>query len=134
MPRSPTSSSPPMGRMGTSSMLLSVSSRSEGGDDLDDDVEEGEMGDVEIDTDDEDDGDVVEITNVGGRNAGIRRVKSPEMILGGRIKSPEPRLGGSSAGNIYTVVKTQRMDYSDPPVEIVRDNSRWGNVLPGGMI
>ncbi|KAF3277532.1 hypothetical protein TWF970_005139 [Orbilia oligospora] len=132
MPRSPTSSSPPMGRMGTSSMLLSVSSRSEGGDDLDDDVEEGDMGDIEIDTDDEDDGDVVEITNVG-RATG--RVKSPEMVLGGRIKSPEPRLGGPNAGNIHTVVKkAQRMDYSGPPVEIVRDNSRWGNVLPGGMI
>ncbi|KAK6523723.1 hypothetical protein TWF281_001695 [Arthrobotrys megalospora] len=134
MPRSPTSSSPPiMGRMGTSSMLLSVSSRSEGGDDLDDEVEDGEMGDVEIDTDDEDDGDVVEITNVGGRDAG--RVKSPELILGGRVKSPELRLGGPSAGNIHSVVKkAQRMDYPGSPVEIVRDNSRWGNVLPGGMI
>ncbi|KAK6339284.1 hypothetical protein TWF718_008705 [Orbilia javanica] len=130
MPRSP---SPPMGRMGTSSMLLSVSSRSEGGDDLDDDVEEGEMGDVEIDTDEEDDRDVVEITNVGGRSAG--RVKSPEMILGGRVMSPEPRLGGPATGNIHSVVKkAQRMEYSGPPVEIVRDNSRWGNVLPGGMI
>ncbi|KAK6498813.1 hypothetical protein TWF481_011386 [Arthrobotrys musiformis] len=131
MPRSPTSSSPPMGRMGTSSMLLSVSSRSEGGD-SDNDVEEGEMGDIEIDTDDEDDGDVVEITNVGGRIGG--RVNSPEMILGGaRVKSPELR--GHNAGNIHSVVKkAQRMEYAAPPVEIVRDNSRWGNVLPGGMI
>ncbi|KAK6352454.1 hypothetical protein TWF730_009280 [Orbilia blumenaviensis] len=133
MPRSPTSSSPPMvGRMGTSSMLLSVSSRSEGGDDLDDDVEEGELGDVEIDTDEED-GDVVEIPKMGGRDVG--RVKSPEMILGGRVKSPELRLGGPNAGNIHNVVKkAQRMEYPGSPVEIVRDNSRWGNVLPGGMI
>ncbi|KAF3920128.1 hypothetical protein AA313_de0202653 [Arthrobotrys entomopaga] len=107
--------SPPLERMGTSSMLLSVSSRSEGGDDLDDDVDELEGHEVEITTDDEDndeeDDDVVEIAagntarGVVGGAAGIKMI------------------AGSGGGG-----------YHDAPVEIVRDNGRWGNVLPGGMI
>ncbi|EPS39879.1 hypothetical protein H072_6409 [Dactylellina haptotyla CBS 200.50] len=96
-------SSPPLGRMGTSSMLLSVSSRSEGGDDLDDDDDELEEHEVEIETDEED--DVVEIAGKKLSSNGMSKASGKKV-----------------------------MGYNEPPVEIVRDNGRWGGVLPGGMI
>ncbi|KAF3933010.1 hypothetical protein ABW20_dc0105284 [Dactylellina cionopaga] len=136
MPRSTSGSvsgglgSPPlatmMGRMGTSSMLLSVSSRSEGGDDLDDlddeddddevdGVDAGlEHDEVEIETDDEEDGDVVEIGGNAARNG----------VLGSGVNTGGSGVKIGVPGGFNT----------DSPVEIVRDNSRWGNVLPGGMI
>ncbi|KAK6354686.1 hypothetical protein TWF696_003825 [Orbilia brochopaga] len=100
MPRSP-----PLGRMGTSSMLLSVSSKSENGDD-DEDLLEQDEHEMEMEAEE-------------------KRVAA----LASRVKSPELRTDGANGGAKGRLAE----GFNEAPVEIIRE-SRWANVLPGGMI
>ncbi|KAF3927725.1 hypothetical protein ABW21_db0206216 [Orbilia brochopaga] len=102
MPRSP----PLVGRMGTSSMLLSVSSKSENGDD-DDDLMEQDDHELEMEAEE-------------------RRLAA----LASRVKSPELRTDSGANGGAKGRLGE---GFNEAPVEIVRE-SRWANVLPGGMI
>ncbi|KAF3932785.1 hypothetical protein ABW19_dt0207422 [Dactylella cylindrospora] len=108
--------SPTLGRMGTSSMLLSVSSRSENGDDDDDE---------ELDSDEER-GSLNGHTN-DGRIHSTTSMEVPMRLGGGVVTGTTGGANGES--------KVRTVDgFVEPPIEIVKDSGRWGNVIPGGMI